>query len=134
MWEQLIKMLSSLGSSGSTIGSAVQGPSLGEKIASGISMGNQFMQLAQPNGALVRGDIGGLYNAGKGLYGNYKTLTSSPETRKADLMQQYGITSTAPSPGVQGSPEILAKGTKASFADMTPDVQKEIMKILLGKK
>ena len=133
MWEQLMEIFKGMGSSG-TIGAATQGPSLGDKIASGINMGNQFMQLASPNGPLVQGNPMGIYKAGQGIYNNYNTLTMSPEGRQEAMMKQYGLTSTAPSPGVQGSPEILGRGTKSSFAAMTPDVQKEIMKILLGRK
>ena len=132
MWEQLLQMLQ--GAGGSTIGQAAQGPTLGQKIAGGVNMGMQFMDLTAPNGSLVRGNLVDAYKSGQGIYNNYNNLTMSPEARKEAMMKQYGITSTAPSPGVQGSPELLGRGTKASFADMTPDVQKEIMKILLGKK
>ena len=131
MWEELMKLLSS---SGNTIGAATQGPTLGQKLASGVNMGMQFMDMAGPNGSLTRGNLVDVYKGGKGMYDNYNQITMSPEARKEAMMKQHGITSTAPSPGVQGSPDVLGRGTQASFAAMTPDVQKEIMKILLGKK
>ena len=131
MWEELMKLLSS---NSNTIGAATQGPTLGQKIASGVNMGMQFMQMAGPQGSLAKGNLVDVYKGGKSIYNDYNQLTMSPESRQEALMKQHGITSTAPSPGVQGSPEILGRGTKSSFASMTPDVQKEIIKILLGRK
>lgn len=103
-------------------GATTGGSTLGSTVSSAmpyVQGAQQVMNLVGPQGSLVKGNPQAIFNDVNGLSQSYdKTFGASPLSQS----------------GVQGSAEVLGRGTTDSFKDLTPDIQKEVLKILMKGK
>lgn len=108
---------------GTAAGAGATGAGLGGTIATALpyaQAAGQVMNMIGPQGSIARGDLGGIVNDASSLGGQYNQLFGkSPVTMGQNIA------------GVQGSKEILSGASPESFADLSPEIQKEVLKVLM---
>lgn len=122
----LAGMAGAAGGAGAAAGAAGGGASMFSQLIPMLQTASTAYNLASPQGPIAQGNIGGILQGGTQLAQQGQQLFGSPQTASASMVPSN-------TGSVQGSPEILGRGTADSFTKLTPDVQKEVLRILLDK-